>query len=64
MSWPAGGIRLRVRSPGFATAGKHISSVFVGGASWSHFNATAETVDFVDKPADMAALANITVTLA
>ena len=63
-SWPNGGIRLRVRSPGFATAGKHISSVYVGGKSWSHFNATVETVDFLDRPHDMSALANITVKLA
>ena len=60
--WPPGGVRLRVRAPAFAT-GKTIASVTVGGQSWPHFNASAETVDFATAPQDLAALGHIVVRL-
>lgn len=40
---PAGGIRLRIRAP-LEHAGK-LSEVTVGGAAWSAFNASEETID-------------------
>ena len=43
-SQPAGGLRLRLRTP-VAHAGKLVS-VSVGGKPWKAFNAVAETVDF------------------
>ena len=42
-SGPAGGLRLRVRAP-LEHAGK-LSSVTVGGMSWSAFDAAEETID-------------------
>lgn len=41
--WPDGGMKLRLRTPGFLD-GKRLTSVSVGGQSWSDFNATEETI--------------------
>ena len=41
---PAGGLRLRIRTP-LAHAGK-LSAVTVGGKAWASFDAATETVDF------------------
>lgn len=41
--WPDGGLKLRLRAPGFIN-GKHFKSVTVGGVNWSDFNTTEETI--------------------
>jgi hypothetical protein len=61
-SWPTGGIKLRIRSPAFPH--KKISAVTVGGKRWSAFNATAETVEFHEVVAELAAMQDIAVALA
>ena len=43
--WPAGGVRLRVRAPGFVQGGR-ISSVSVGGKPWSDFDPAKEVIVF------------------
>ena len=60
--WPKGGVVLRLRSPGFPT--RKISSVSVGGASCSTFNATAETVTIATAPQTFSALQDIVATFA
>jgi hypothetical protein len=60
--WPAGGLTLRLRSPSYPAL--KISSVKVGGVSWSVFNATAETVTIAKAPQSLAALEDIVATLA
>eukprot|EP01049_Picozoa_sp_SAG25_P007535 SAG25_NODE_620_length_6411_cov_11.541350_1_plen_139_part_00 len=44
-AWPAGGVRLRLRSPAYPH-GRHIASATVGGRPWpaALLNATEETV--------------------
>ena len=46
---PAGGLRLRLRAPP-PNAGR-MSAVTLGGTAWPHFDAAAETVDFVSTDA-------------
>jgi len=41
---PAGGVRVRLRTP-LAHAGR-LSGVTVGGAAWASFSAAEETIDF------------------
>lgn len=41
--WPDGGMKLRLRTPGFLD-GKHLKNITVGDQSWSDFNATEETI--------------------
>eukprot|EP01046_Picozoa_sp_COSAG06_P002743 COSAG06_NODE_100_length_24132_cov_93.237507_4_plen_459_part_00 len=56
-AWPAGGIKLRMRSALFPQ--KKLTSVTVGGKPWAHFNATEETVLFATAPADATDLQKI-----
>ena len=60
--WPTGGLKLRLRAPGFAD-GKRIKSVTVGGASWASFNATEETIAFATTAVAARALQSIVATL-
>jgi hypothetical protein len=61
-AWPAGGIKLRMRSALFPQ--KKLTSVTVGGKPWAHFNATEETVLFATAPADLTELQKIAATWA
>ena len=53
--WPAGGLKLRLRSPAYPAM--KLSSVTIGRMAWQMFNATDETVT-----TDGASLAYVTVT--
>jgi hypothetical protein len=61
-AWPAGGIKLRMRSALFPQ--KKLTSVTVGGKPWAHFNETEETVLFATAPADLTELQKIAATWA
>jgi hypothetical protein len=59
-AWPLGGIKLRLRVPGFPA--RRIASATVGGKPWL-FNATEETLSFAMRPTDLVVLQSVRVTL-
>ena len=59
-AWPLGGIKLRLRVPGFPA--RWIASATVGGKPWP-VNATEETLSFATRPADVVVLQSVRVTL-
>ena len=60
--WPDGGLKVRLRAPGFIN-GKHLNKVVVDGQSWSDFNATEETVFLKSKATVQNSVLSIQATI-